>query len=97
MNSHSDSSWSVPTGFSPVRESIEALVNENARVKRYDVAGRKVILYIEDMGPGESLSFQFQARALYPVRAKPVTSQVYSYYNPHWKGETIGGGMTVVE
>ena len=88
---------SVPTGFAPVSESIEALVNDNASVKRYDVAGRKIILYIEDMAPGESLSFQFQARALYPVRAKPVTSQVYSYYNPERKGETIGGGMTVVE
>ena len=88
---------SVPTGFAPVSESIERMAQGQKKVKRHDVAGRKVILYIEDMSPGESLSFQFQARALYPVRAKPVTSQVYSYYNPERKGETIGGEMTVVE
>ena len=87
---------SVPTGFAPVSESIERMVKGQGKVKRHDVAGRKVILYIEDMAPGESLSFQFQARALYPVRAKPVTSQVYSYYNPERKGETIGGEMMVV-
>ena len=88
---------SVPTGFAPVSESIRTMVAGQENVKRYDVAGRKVILYIEDMSPGESLYFQFQARALYPVRAKPVTSQVYSYYNPAQKGETIGGQMVVVE
>ena len=86
----------MPTGFAPVSESIENMVKGQDKVKRHDVAGRKVILYIEDMAPGESLSFQFQARALYPVRAKPVTSQIYSYYNPKRKGETIGGEMMVV-
>ena len=88
---------SVPTGFSPVVASIEEMVAGEPKVKRHDVAGRKVILYIEDMAPGESLSFQFQARALYPVRAEAVTSQIYSYYTPEWKGETLAGSMLVVE
>ncbi len=86
---------SVPTGFAPVMQSIEEMVVRQPKVKRHDVAGRKVILYIEDMAPGESLSFRFQAQALYPVRAQAVTSQVYSYYKPEWKGESIGGEMVV--
>ena len=87
----------VPTGFAPVRESIEPLLKASSKVKRYDVAGRKVIFYIEDMVPNESISFDFQARALHPVRAKEVASQAYSYYRPEWKGETVSGAMVVAE
>ena len=43
-----------------------------------ETAGRKVIVYIEDMAPGETLSFTFQAVALYPVRGKGAVSSVYS-------------------
>jgi CD109 antigen len=64
-------------------------------MKRYDVAGRKVIFYIEDMEPGDSISFSFQAKALYPVRAKGVVSDAYSYYKPQWRGETLSGDMAV--
>ena len=86
---------SIPTGFGPVMESIERMAESEARIKRHDVAGRKVIIYIEDMEPGETLSLEFQARALFPVRAEPVTSSVYSYYKPEWKGQSLGGGMRV--
>jgi len=86
---------SVPTGFDPVVESIEAAANADPKIKRYDVAGRKVIFYIEDMEPGESISFSFQAKALYPVRAKGVVSDAYSYYMPEWRGETLSGDMAV--
>lgn len=85
----------VPTGFEPVTESIEAAVDAEPRMKRFDVAGRKVIFYIEDMKPGESISFSFEAKALYPVKAKGVTSEAYSYYRPDWRGETLGGEITV--
>jgi CD109 antigen len=86
---------SVPTGFEPVVESIEAAVAAEPKIKRYDVAGRKVIFYIEDMEPGDSVSFSFQAKALYPVRAKGVVSDAYSYYRPEWRGETLSGDMAV--
>jgi len=86
---------SVPTGFAPVRESLERAVDGDPRLKRYDVAGRKVILYVEDMAPGESIEFSFEVRALYPVRAKGAVSQAYSYYTPEWKGEMVGAAMTV--
>ena len=88
---------SVPTGFVPVEESIQQVVEAEARIKRYDVAGRKVIFYIEDMAPGDEIGFTFEALASYPVRAKGVTSQVYAYYKPEWKGETLSQPVVVSE
>ena len=85
----------VPTGFAPVTDSIESLVEETPRLKRFDIAGRKVILYVEDLLPEESLTLEFAARAVHPVRAKATTSEVYSYYNPDMRGESLGGAITV--
>ena len=85
----------IPTGFGPVVESLQRMAESEPRIKRHDVAGRKVIIYIEDMAAGETLSLEFQARALFPVRAEPVTSSVYSYYRPEWKGQSLGGAMNV--
>ena len=87
----------VPTGFAPVTDSIETLVEETPNLKRFDIAARKVILYIEDLLPNESIALEFSARAVHPVRAKAATSEVYSYYNPEMRGETLGGAITVEE
>jgi CD109 antigen len=86
---------SVPTGFAPVTETLDALVAQDAKVKRYDVAGRKVILYIEDMAAGETIGLSFDVVAQYPVQGKGATSQAYSYYTPEWRGETISEAVTV--
>ena len=87
----------VPTGFAPVAESLEEMVQNDPKVKRYDVAGRKVILYIEDMDAGQTLNFSFDVSAQYPVRGKGATSQAYSYYRPEWRGETISEAVSVEE
>ena len=85
----------VPTGFAAVADTVAALVEDTPKLKRYDVAGRKVILYVEDMAPGESISLSFEAVALHPVKAQPATSQVYAYYTPEWRGETLGAAVDV--
>jgi CD109 antigen len=86
---------SVPTGFEPVIDTIVAVTQKMDNIKRYDVAGRKVIFYVENMKPGEKISFDFQVKALYPVKAKGVTSTAYSYYKPDVKGETLSEAVTV--
>jgi CD109 antigen len=85
----------VPTGFAPETDGLEALVEAEEKIKRYEVAGRKVIVYIENLMPEEEIAFSFQARALYPVKAQAVTSQAYAYYRPEWKGESLGGSIEV--
>ncbi len=85
----------LPTGFAVVDDSLKALAKQQPKLKRYDTAGRKVILYIEDMSPNEKLQLDFKAVALYPIKAQAVTSQAYSYYRPDWKGESLGGAIVV--
>jgi CD109 antigen len=86
---------SIPTGFEAVTDSIAAFTQKMPRIKRYDIAGRKVIFYVDDMKPGDKIGFDFQVKALYPVKAKGVTSTAYSYYQPDIKGETLGAAVTV--
>ena len=85
----------VPTGFEALADSIDAAAAPEPKIKRYDVAGRKVIFYIEDMEPGDEVAFAFQAKALYPVKAKGVASRVYSYYKPEWRAETLSDDLNV--
>ena len=86
---------SVPTGFTALSDSLEAVLEGNEKIKRYEMAGRKVIFYIEGMIPNERIVFTFDVKAMYPVKAKGATSQAYSYYDPTMKGETLGQDMVV--
>ena len=86
---------SVPTGFQPITESVAEVVEKESKIKRYEIAGRKVIFYIEDMLPGDRISFTFDVKAMYPVKAKGVSSQAYSYYQPEIRGETLSKDINV--
>ena len=70
----------VPTGFSPLRSSLNALIEADT-ASRVDVAGRSVILYVDTLARGEAVEFSFQMRALYPVRSAGPVSRVYEYYD----------------
>ncbi|WP_340819604.1 alpha-2-macroglobulin family protein [Methanolobus sp. WCC4] len=86
----------VPTGFSPVSSSLEAARDNEDKITRYEIAGRKVIFYIDDMQPGEVLNFSMQVQALFPVKAVVSESKAYSYYNPEVVAEVKGMDVTVV-
>jgi CD109 antigen len=86
---------SVPTGFTPVMESIVDAAEGEKKIKRYETAGRKVIFYIDNMLPDDSLSFSFKVQATFPVKAKGVISTVYSYYQPDIRDETLGKKVTI--
>lgn len=85
----------VPTGFSPVSSGLDALKEEGI-ITRYEIAGRKVIYYIDDMQPGEELDLSMQVQALFPVKAIVSESKAYSYYNPEVVAEAKGMNVTVV-
>lgn len=85
---------SVPTGFAVERPSLDR-VREHPQIKRIEVAGRKAIFYIDHLLADEPLVFEFQARALYPVRADGGVSQAYLYYEPNNRSESAGGILVI--
>ena len=84
----------VPTGFAPVSESLDALVDANL-VSKVEVAGRKVILYVDGLTGGEERSLTFQVIARFPVRAVVPDSKAYVYYEPDIRAEDAGEEITV--
>jgi CD109 antigen len=83
----------VPTGFSPVQESLDALI-EAGIVSRVEVAGRKVILYVDGLTSGQQRTFTFQVKARFPVRAVIPDSRAYLYYEPDIRAEDQGTKIT---
>jgi len=84
----------VPTGFETVPESLEALVDAGS-ISRFEVAGRKVIFYVDSLASGEERTFQFQVKARFPVRAFIPDSRVYLYYDPEVRAEDAGEQIMV--
>jgi len=84
----------VPTGFSPVTGTLDDILDDK-RITRYEIAGRKVIIYVNDLPRGEELSFEFKMIAKFPVKAQIPDSKAYSYYKPEVKGEVKGAEIEV--
>ncbi|MEA1869409.1 MAG: alpha-2-macroglobulin family protein [Euryarchaeota archaeon] len=84
----------VPTGFTPVTASLDALV-AGGTITRYEIAGRKVIVYVLDLPRGVKLSFEMKMRALFPVKAIVPDSRAYSYYDPEVCAGVRGGEIVV--
>ncbi len=70
----------IPTGFGPVMSSLKKLTDSEL-IQRAELAGRKVIFYIDGLNREEPHSFTFQIIALFPVRAQAATSTAYEYYD----------------
>ncbi|MCL7415995.1 MAG: alpha-2-macroglobulin, partial [ANME-2 cluster archaeon] len=85
----------VPTGFVPVVSTLDELKNDRI-ISRYEIAGRKIILYVDDLQRGEELKFDLQVQAQFPVKAIIPDSSAYSYYNPEIKAESRGEEIVVV-
>jgi CD109 antigen len=84
----------VPTGFTPVTESLDSLRDKKI-ISRYEIAGRKIILYIDGLAREEELEINLKIKALFPVKAIIPDSRAYSYYNPEVKAEGKGGKIEV--
>ncbi len=84
----------IPTGFQATRASLDALVSSKV-ASRIDIAGRKVILYLDGLDRGAALEFAFQVKALFPVKAEPPISRVYEYYDLNVQATTRGKPIVV--
>lgn len=71
----------VPPGFMVEASIFEHLVKSGI-VARYEANANRYILYIRSIIPDKPLSFIYEMKALYPIRATIPSAIVYEYYQP---------------
>ncbi len=86
----------LPPGFTVQDEDLAALVAhyndtpedyEFARIERYELTGRQVLVYLTNLSAGKPLEFSFGLKARFPLRVQTPASTAYDYYNPDVQGE----------
>ncbi|MFQ5575451.1 MAG: hypothetical protein ACE5G8_00530, partial [Anaerolineae bacterium] len=68
-------------GFTVQTEDLARLV-EAGVIERYELTGRQLIIYLENLRGGEPVRFEYRLRARFPMRAQTAPSAAYDYYNP---------------
>jgi hypothetical protein len=71
----------VPPGFTVIPDQLDAAVQAKT-ISKYTVAARQVIVYMEELGGGKTVTLTYQVRAKFPIKARTPLSKVYPYYNP---------------
>jgi uncharacterized protein YfaS (alpha-2-macroglobulin family) len=75
----------IPPGFEVLTEDLNALIavsaEQETRVERYDLTGRQIILYLDNLSSERSLRLRYRLRARFPLRAKTADYRAYDYYN----------------
>ncbi len=86
----------VPPGFAVQSEDLDRLVAHyrdlpadyaGARIERYELTGRQVIVYVTNLSGTEALDFSYRLKAKYPLSVQTPASAAYDYYNPDHAGE----------
>ena len=85
----------IPPGFQVVPDAFEDLKNRQV-IERYSMTGRQIILYFRAIPSGKPVSFKYQLRAKFPVKAKAPRSVVYQYYEPELRDESPPVELTVL-
>ncbi len=84
----------LPPGFAVLSEDLDALV-EKGVISRYELTGRQIIVYLEDLESGRLVEFGYRLRARFPLRAKVPRSVAYDYYTPDSRGVVAPVEMVV--
>jgi uncharacterized protein YfaS (alpha-2-macroglobulin family) len=86
----------IPPGFQVLPAAFQRLV-ERRVLARYEITGNQCILYVRNIRPDKPLRFQYELKALYPIRAKVPPSGVYEYYQPENKHYTLPQEIVVLK
>jgi hypothetical protein len=72
----------IPPGFDLVTEDLAALVSDVSSITRYEIRGRQLSIYLDELAHGSPLSFSYGMRARFPIHGQTPESKVWAYYNP---------------
>jgi uncharacterized protein YfaS (alpha-2-macroglobulin family) len=88
----------VPPGFDVLTEDLDTLINTSAtlatHVRRYELTGSQIILYLENLD--YKISLDYRLRAKFPLRAQTPASAAYDYYNPDVAGRQAPSSISVI-
>ena len=76
----------IPPAFVVDDSAFEKMVKEKS-LDRFSMTSRQITLYFGTVQPGQVVTFSYQLRAKYPVKAKTPKSSAYEYYAPDRRGE----------
>jgi len=71
----------IPRGFTVDAGDFAEMVAAK-KVEKCSITSRQVTLYLGDVKPGDSLSFEYGLKPKYPIKAKTPETVVYEYYTP---------------
>ena len=74
----------LPPGAEVSRESLQAAMDADWSLSRYDVLPDRIVLYMWSKAGGTKFNFKFKPR--YGINAQTPASVVYDYYNEEAKG-----------
>ncbi|MHC1768997.1 MAG: MG2 domain-containing protein [Verrucomicrobiia bacterium] len=85
----------IPPGFAVLTEDLDPLVT--SRFQKYQVAGRQVIFYLDELSSKSPLEWSYRLQAKFPIRALTPESVAYEYYNPEVRAVSAPQELSVVE
>jgi uncharacterized protein YfaS (alpha-2-macroglobulin family) len=86
----------IPPGFTVDAGDFAEMVAAK-KVNKFSVTSRQVTLYLSDVKPGDSQSFEYTLKPKYPIKAQTPATVVYEYYTPQNRGTAKPVEITVEE
>jgi uncharacterized protein YfaS (alpha-2-macroglobulin family) len=86
----------MPPGFTLMSEDFTKLV-QNKTIQKFDVTGRQIIVYLDEIGADKTINLSYRLMAKYPLKAKTSKSTVYEYYDPSVRNESAPQQIVVTK
>ncbi len=89
----------IPPGFDLIADKLDALLAEEGTfLQKYETTPRQIILYINHLAAGKTVSLSYDLLARYPIEGNTGESSVCPYYNnPQEKDQIEGQTLTITE
>jgi A-macroglobulin complement component/A-macroglobulin receptor len=86
----------IPPGFSADAGDFAEMVGKK-QIQKFSMTSRQVTLYIGDVKPGDTLTFEYGLKPKYPIKAKTPATVAYEYYTPANRATAAPAELTVAE
>jgi hypothetical protein len=88
----------VPPGFDLIVDKLDTLLaQEGTFLQKYETTDRQIILYINQITAGQTVSLSYDLLARFPIEGNTGESSVNPYYAPEDKDQAEGQVLTVTE